>query len=280
MKVFNKVPLGLLVTAAAFTGIAIALTTTVNLHTAYNFAVLAGSGITNTGATTITGDVGTFPTTSQTGFGTVTLNGSNQHGNAVTQGAKTNLVTAYNDAAGRLPVTTIATELGGATLTTGVYDSQDGTFGLTGTLTIDAENDPTAVFIFKAASTFITANSSNVVLINGAQACNIFWIAGSSVTLGTGSHLMGNVIAMQSITLTTGATVDGRVLARNGAVTMDTNTITRSLCEGAVRLVNTNGSAPENQTVSWNIVIAALAVVSTVSVVYGLIKRRKQVSSL
>jgi hypothetical protein len=191
---------------------------------------LAGSGITNTGPTTINGDVGTFPTTTEVGFGSITLNGANHAGDAVTQGAKTDLVTAYNIAAGQLPVSTIPTELGGSFLLPGVYDSAAGTFGITGTLTLNALGDPNAVFIFKMASTLITASGSTVLLTNGAQACNVFWQVGSSATLGTNSAFTGNVLALTSISLTTGANVVGRVLARNGAVTMDTNTITATNC--------------------------------------------------
>ncbi|MDP9299701.1 MAG: ice-binding family protein [Actinomycetota bacterium] len=208
----------------------------VGLGTADSFAVLAGSGITNTGQTTITGDVGTFPTTSETGFAPcpaancVTLNGTNHAGDAVTQGAKNDLVTAYNDAAGRTPVTTIATQLGGQTLVPGVYNSASGTFGITGTLTLDAQGDPNGVFIFQMASTLITASSSNVSLLGGAQACNVFWQVGSSATLGTSSTFRGNILALTSITVTTSVTVVGRVLARNGAVTLDTDTITRAAC--------------------------------------------------
>jgi hypothetical protein len=206
--------------------------TTVNLSTADSFAILAGSGITNTGSTKITGDVGTFPTTTETGFGSVTLTGTNHAGDAVTQGAKDDLTTAYNDAAGRTPVTTVPTELGGTTKIAGVYDSAAGTFEITGTLTLDAQNDPNAVFIFKTASTLITADASNVKLINGAQACNVFWQVGSSATLGTGTSFNGNILALTSITLNTGATVNGRALARNGAVTLDTNSVNAAVCAG------------------------------------------------
>jgi hypothetical protein len=201
----------------------------VGLGTADNFAVLAGSTITNTGPTTITGDVGLHPGTAVTGSGTMTINGTLHVADGVAEQAKTDLVLAYNDAAGRTPGT-IATELGGQTLTAGVYNSADGTFGITGTLTLDAEGDPGAVFIFQTGSTLVTASASNVSLLNGAQACNVFWQVGSSATLGTNSTFSGNILALTSITLTTGATVDGRVLARNGAVTLDTNTITRAVC--------------------------------------------------
>jgi len=221
---------GAVLGATAFVSTASAAQATVGLGTASSFAVLAGSGITNTGATTITGDVGTFPTTAETGFGSVTLNGADNAGNSVTQGAQNDLVTAYNDAAGRTPVSTIATELGGSVLSGGVYNSAAGTFGLTGTLTLNGQGDPSTVFIFDAASTVITASSSNILLENGAQACNVFWVVGSSETLGTNTNLVGTTLALTSITLDTGATVTGRELARNGAVTMDANTITVPTC--------------------------------------------------
>ncbi len=213
--------------------------TAVGLGTANSFAVLAGSGITNTGTTTINGDIGTFPTTTETGAGPcpaagcVVLTGTDHNGDAVTQGAKTDLTTAYNDAAGRTPVTTVPTELGGTTLTAGVYSAASGTFGLTGTVTLNGGGDATSVFIFQMASTLTTATGSMVSLTGGAQSCNVFWQVGSSATLGGSTTFRGNILALTSVTLVTAATVDGRVLARNGAVTLDTNTITRSTCATA-----------------------------------------------
>ena len=204
----------------------------VNLGTATSFSVLAGSGITNTGATTISGDVGSYATPSETGFSTVTLNGTNEGGDAVTQQAKTDLTTAYNTAAGAKPFTNEAVELGGTTLTPGVYRSP-GTFGITGTLTLNTQGDPNAVFIFQTASTLISASDSNVVVLGGGTACNVFWQIGSSATLGTGSQLIGSVLAVASITANTGATIEGRLLARNGAVTLDHNTITTPVCAAA-----------------------------------------------
>lgn len=244
--------LSLLIAVMVVHTVVMASETEVNLGTANSFAVLAGAGITNTGATTITGDVGSFPTTSQTGFETVTLNGINHEGDAVTQQAKNDLITAYNDAAGRTP-TTVGTELGGATLTTGAYNSADGTFQITGTLTLDAAGDPDAVFIFQMASTLTTASASNVELINGAQACKVFWQVGSSATLGTNSTLIGSVLALQSITANTGAAVHGRLLARNGAVTLQANNIEKPTClVPSISIVkNGPGSANVGDTITY-----------------------------
>jgi hypothetical protein len=195
--------------------------TTVNLGAADNFAVLAGSTLTNTGLSVLNGDLGLSPGSSVTGFPPGTVSGTKQVTNTIALQAQTDLTAAYLSAAGRTPVLPIGTQLGGATLNTGVYNSADGTFGLTGTLTLNAQGDASAVFIFKTASTLITAGASVVSLINGAQPCNVFWQVGSSATLGTTSTFKGNILALTSATLTTGANVEGRVLARNGAVTLD-----------------------------------------------------------
>jgi hypothetical protein len=201
----------------------------VPLGTADSFVVLAGAGVTNTGPTTLNGDLGTFPTPSVTGAGSMTITGTNHAGDAVTQGAKDALVTAYNNAAGQGPATPIAADLAGQTLAPGVYNSAS-SIGLTGALTLNGGGDPRAVFVFQAGSTLTTASASQVLLVNGAQACNVFWQVGSSATLGTGSVFRGSILALTDITVTTAATLEGRVLARNGAVTLDTNTITRPQC--------------------------------------------------
>jgi len=233
MKKLNKnsIIIGLAIVASGlgFAGVIMAAST-VNLGTADNFAVLAGSAITNTGPTIINGDLGISPGTAVTGF----VPSAGQHiADAVAVQAKTDLTTAYNNAAGQTPVSTVPTELGGTTKLAGIYDSAAGTFGITGTLTLDAQGNPNAVFIFKTASTLTTAGASNVNLVNGAQACNVFWQVGSSATLGTNSTFKGNILALTSITLTTGANVSGRVLARNGAVTLDSNTVTKATCATA-----------------------------------------------
>jgi len=230
----QKIPAGLflILTVMLLHQNAAAIPTTVNLGTASSFAVLAGAGITVTGPTTIRGNIGTFPTTTITGLGNVTLTGVNRGGDGVTQQAKNDLVTAYNDAAGRSANVSYAGgfDLVGLTLVPGVYNDTSSLF-LSGTLTLDAQGNPDAVWIFQAGSTLITASGSKVALINGADSCNVFWQVGSSATLGTGSSFMGNILALTSITLTTGAMVDGRVLARNGSVTMDSNTTTDSTCD-------------------------------------------------
>lgn len=198
----------------------------VALGTAGPFSALAGSTITNTGATALSGDLGVDPGTAQTGIPPGLVGGTIHLADGVSNQAQQDLVTAYDDAAGRSPAS-IATDLGGQTLVAGVYNSADGTFGLTGTVVLDAQNVPGAVFIFQMATTLITATDSVVSLVNGADACNVFWQVGSSATLGTRTAFNGTILALTSITLVTGAAIEGRALARNAAVTLDTNTITR-----------------------------------------------------
>ena len=211
--------------------------TKVPLLTAANFEVLAGSGITIAGAvksSVIIGNIGTYPTPSITGLGNAILIGINHAADAVTAQAKLDLTAAYLNAAGQAVTQTVPTELGGTTLGAGVYNSAAGTFTITGTLTLDGKGDPNAVFIFQAASTLITASSSNVVFINGAQACNVVWQVGSSATLGTSSNLSGDILALTSITATTSAKTNGRLLARNGAVTIDTNSVSLAVCSSGL----------------------------------------------
>ncbi len=202
----------------------------VGLGTVAPFAVIAGSTVTNTGSSSISGDVGVSPGTSMTGFPPGQMTSGTQHAaDAVALQAQADLTTAYNDAAGRTPVTTVTADLGGQTLAPGVYNASSA-LGLTGTVTLDGQANANAVFILQAGSTLITAPNSTVSLINGAQACNVFWQVGSSATLGTDTTFAGTVMALSSATLQTGSTVNGRILARNGAVTLDDNTITDSAC--------------------------------------------------
>jgi Ice-binding-like len=218
----------------------------VGLGTVTSFAVLAGSNVTNTGPSSISGNVGVSPGKAVTGFPPALVTNGTQHkADAVALQAQADLTTAYLDAAGRTPATAIPVELSGRTLKSGVYSG--GALGLSGALTLDAGGDPSAVFVFKAASTLITGPGSQVNLINGASSCNVFWQVTSSATLGAGSTFRGTIMALTSISLKAAATVDGRVLARNGAVTLITNTIKRSPCvvgatTGATQPTATPGS--------------------------------------
>jgi hypothetical protein len=223
-----------------------AATAPVSLGTAANYGVLAASTVTNTGPTTINGDLGLSPGTAITGFPPGQVTGTVNAANSAAQQAQDDLTTAYDEAAAAPVTATIPTELGGTTVTPGVYASPAGTFGITGTLTLDAQGDPNAVFIFQAASTLITASASNMVLVNGAQAANVFWVVGSSATLGTYSIIQGNIMAQASITVTTGATVDGRALARTAAVTLDSDAITVPTSIQAPAITSTSLVSSEN----------------------------------
>lgn len=143
--------------------------------------------------------------------------------------AQNDLTTAYNDAAGRSSTGAISADLAGRTLTPGVYTSAS-SLGLSGDLTLNGGGNPNAVFVFQAGSTLTAGSGSRVLLIGGASPCNVFWQVGSSATIGVGSEFVGNILALTSITMNTGATLNGRALARNGAVTLDTNVITKSVC--------------------------------------------------
>jgi len=197
----------------------------VGLGTAAPFSVLGGQTVTNTGNSVINGNLGLYPGTAITGFPPGVLNGVKHATDAVALQAQDDLTTAYNSAAGRTPVT-VDPLLGGQTLVAGIYQAPSSQ-SLTGTLTLNGQNNTNSVFIFQAGSTLITASSSTVQLINGAQWCNVFWQVGSSATLGTTTTFVGTVMALTSATLNTGANVQGRILARNGAVTLDDNAISQ-----------------------------------------------------
>lgn len=219
----------------------------VDLGTASSFAILGGSTITNTGPSVISGDVGLSPGTVVTGFPPGTVNNGTTHTtDAVAAQAQTDLTTAYNDAASRSPAATVTADLGGQTLLAGVYSG--GTLGLTGTLTLDAQGDPNAVFVFQSAATLITASSSTVSMINGGNPCNVFWQVTSSATLGTNSVFVGTVLALTSITAATGAQVTGRLLARNAAVTLDTNTVDSQSCAAGTPATTTTTAAATTTT--------------------------------
>jgi len=220
----------------------------VGLGSAAPFAVLAGTTITNTGPTVIRGDLGLYPGTAITGFPPgIQATGVTDDTDAVASLAKNDATTAFLDAAGRTPDTVVGPDLGGQTLVPGVY-SGSSSMAITGTLTLDAQGDPNAVFIFQAGSTLITASNSVVALENGAQACNIFWEVGSSLTLGTTSSFSGTVFSLTSSTLNTGATVAGRIIALNGAVTLDDNLITVPTCAAVLPTTTTTVAATTTST--------------------------------
>ncbi len=221
-------------------------TAPVGLGTAAAFAVLAGTpAVTNTGPTTIAGDLGIHPAAAVTGFPPGVVNGTIHAADAVALQAKNDLVSAYSDAASRTPATVVAGgTLGGKTLVAGVYNAGGTTLGLTGTLTLDGQNDPNSVWIFQATSDLITASSSSVGLINGAQPCNVFWQVTSSATLGSGSIFAGTILALTSITMNSAVSLNGRALARNGDVTLINDTITRTTCAAAATPGPTATPAP------------------------------------
>ena len=194
-----------------------------------NFSVLDGSTVTNTGSTVVSGDVGVAPGTAVTGFPPGLASGAIHKADGAAAKAQAALTTAYIDAAGRSGGTTVAGDVVGKTFTAGVYKSTS-SLALSGDVTLDAQGDPSAVFIFQISSTLTTGSGSHVVLANGAKACNVFWQVGSSATLGTSSVFKGNILALTSITITTGVNLQGRALARKGAVTLDTDVITGCTC--------------------------------------------------
>ncbi|MEU8635407.1 ice-binding family protein [Amycolatopsis sp. NPDC048633] len=208
---------------------AVAAEAPVGLGTAGSYSVLGGQTVTNTGPSTLDRNLGVSPGTAITGFPPGTAAGATHAGDAVAGQAQSDLVVAYNDAAGRAPTANVAGDLVGRTLVGGVYKSS-GPLALGGTLTLDGQGTSGTVWIFQVASTLITASASNVNLINGAQACNVFWQVGSSATLGTNSNFVGTIMALTSITVTTGTVVTGRALARNGQVSLDDNTFTTPGC--------------------------------------------------
>ena len=209
------------------------------LATAASFAVLGASGVTNTGPSVIDGDLGISPgsATSVTGFtfstppGPGVVNGMVHLADAAAVQAQTDVSTAYAN------LTTqpcdfgpfAPTDLGGMTLAPGVYCFSSSA-GLTGSLILDAQGDPNAVWVFKIGSTLTTASNASVSVINGGTGCNVFWQVGSSATLGTSTTFVGNILALTSITLNTTASVNGRAFAQNGAVTMDNNSVFNTVC--------------------------------------------------
>jgi ice-binding like protein len=198
----------------------------VNLGTADPFAVLAGSTVTNTGPSIVSGDLGVSPGSAINGFPPGTVTGTIHNTDAVAMQAQNDLTTAYNFAAGESCGTNLTGQnLGGLTLTPGVYCFMSSA-QLTGALTLNSQGNSNAVFVFQIGSTLTTASASSVLFSNGGEGDNVFWQVGSSAVLGTTTEFAGNILALTSISLDTSANIGcGRALARNGAVTMDTNDV-------------------------------------------------------
>jgi Ice-binding-like len=204
------------------------------LRTASRFALLAGAAITSTGATSIVGDVGIWPSvvppvglTPGQVTGTIVTSG----GPVAAQG-EADLMTAYADAQGRpCEHTMTSVDLGGKTLPPGVYCFAGAAVQMAGNLVLDGQGDPNAVWIFQISSTLTISTNVSTTMINGGNACNVYWQVGSSATINGGAQFMGNILAQASISLLTGASVSpGRALAQTAAVTMDTNAISKFGC--------------------------------------------------
>jgi hypothetical protein len=222
--------------------IGIARAAPVNLATAQSFVVLSGAAATNTGPSVLNGDLGVSPGTSLSGFGApAVVNGAIHANDGVAAQAQADLTTAYNVAAGQAisPGNELTGQnLGGLTLTPGAYGFSSSA-GLTGQLTLDAQGDPNAQFVFVIGTTLITESASSVILTNGASPCNVYWKVGSSATFGSGTAFEGNVLALETISMTSGVTFLGRALARNGEVTLDNDVLTAPQCS--------TGSTPGNE---------------------------------
>jgi hypothetical protein len=193
-----------------------------------HFAILAGSTITSTGQTRVTGNVGISPGTAMTGFPPGKIDGRFYSAGPVTAKAKLAVTAAYNDIMGltRAPIT-IAGNMGGQTLKPGLYKSGSSLAVSSGDLTLDGRGNTKSTFVFQIASTLTMTSGRQIFLTNGAKARNVYWAVGSSATFGTKCSFFGNLIAHQSISMATGTVMTGRALARIGAVTMEGNTVVR-----------------------------------------------------
>lgn len=227
------------------------------LGSAQDFAVVGASTVTNTGASTVRGDLGLNPGTASsiTGFPPGLVYGTTHAADAVALDAQNSITAAWNNLTGQACTLDLTgQDLGGMTLTPGVYCFSTSA-QLTGTLTLNAQGDPNAVFIFKVGSTVTTASGSSVVMINSGSPCNVFWQVGSSATLGTTTSFAGNIFALASISMNAGASVDGRTLARTGAVTMISNDVDASTCGAAVSPVPIPVPVPVPTLPEWALIV-------------------------
>jgi hypothetical protein len=205
----------------------------IDLGSASDASVLAGSGVTNTGPTAVNLDVDSYPTAAITGFPPGVTSGVEHAADSTAETAQSDLATAYAAAVATPPTTDVTgQDLGGMTLGAGVYHAAV-SMTIDGPAPLTLQGGATSVFIFQAGSTLLAGSNSSVVLGTGVQACNVFWQVGTSATIGLGAIFAGNVLASTSITLDTGASIAGRALAENGAVTLDDNAVTSSTCAGS-----------------------------------------------
>jgi len=258
-KPTDRTPTGPRPMVAGDEGLARAMAVAPPLGAADPFAVLGASAVTNTGPTIVNGDLGVSPGTSVTGFPPGIVNGTIHIADATALAAQNSIVTAYNVLAGQAcDVNLTGQDLGGMTLTPGAYCFSSSA-QLTGTLTLNAVGNPGAVWVFQIGSTLTTASGSSVVIINGGQDCGVFWQVGSSATLGTTTAFTGNILALASITATTGATSNGGLFARTGAVTLDSNVVSRVGSCGAP------GPSPSPvpalpEVAAWGLLVILLAI--------------------
>jgi len=194
------------------------------------YAVLAGTTVTCTGASLVTGDVGVSPGSAITGFPAPCTNVGTSRIPPASDPGQAALLTAYGTLAAQPCSSTVGPDLAGLTLVQGVYCVNAAASNLTGTLTLDAQGNPNAVWVFRMSSSLITSSGSTVAVVNGGNACGVEWQVSSSATIGSGTTFVGNILALTSIALNTGANLTGRALARNGAVTLDTNNVSFATC--------------------------------------------------
>ncbi len=240
---------------------------------AVNFAVLGSSTVTNTGPTVVNGYLGVSPGSAVTGFPPGVVNGQLHKTDAVALAAQNSAVTAYNDLGSWGPTQNLTgQDLGGKSLIPGVYTFSSSA-QLTGALTLRGNG----IYIFQIGSTLTTASNSLVSLTQGAQGCGVYWRVGSSATLGTGTHLVGTIIAVASITMVTGATLlPGRAIARGGAVTLDSNQIT--VPSGNCTAVGITSVAPTGggptPTSPWSVLVLMAGTISLAGGVWYALRRR------